>query len=462
MWRHHGLLAITCMFVAARADVVVEEHMSNRSIGPEALWHVLPQDVQHSLSGLLTRHADAIGLEDPAVDAVLSNLLHDELESQQNTSFGDEDSGMLTDELTKLEDDRRKNDEKRDKEMQALKAKWELRAAQRESARLQHEHEADLAKERLQKEALQRQIKHEEFQKRSAEFVQKSKERRELAEKRRASMQEQHARNWERTSSLLRQVHDQLEIVTGGWKDAPFWDDFFRTSSTATRFSKLGFKHIEPAIRLAAILPQHNVLVLEPRGASLAHRLAEEFRTNQVAQALAHAYGDEGDEGYDVVVEVGLLDAMAMGGAQSDQETSKLEALRKAASKIADIVKAGGTWISISAVPPPLRIPLLGRLSGNRFSVPSEKEDAAAGTHAITLPAGETESKMRTNLRGAAQVADMLLYGSEDVHIWAYRMKHGDVPNVDRSQSLALPGEEQDHDLLDIVRQQRPGSRDDL
>merc|ERR1719456_1144586 len=135
--------------------------------------------------------------------------------------------------------------------------------------------------------------------------MQKAKARRERSDKNRAEMQERHSKNWERASSLLKQVHAELEVATDGWRDAPFWDDFFRTSSAAARFAQLGFNHIEPALRASFLAPEHNVLVLEPRGASLAERLAGEIRAANTHHTEAHAYGAESDEGRDLVVEVG-------------------------------------------------------------------------------------------------------------------------------------------------------------
>merc|ERR1719379_1563642 len=159
---------------------------------------------------------------------------------------------------------------------------------------------------------------------------------------------------------------------------------------------------------------------------------------------------------HDLVVEVGLLDAMAMGHVQGSDE-NRLEALKKASGRLASLVKPGGTWISVSAVPPSLRVPMLGRLSSRFFAVPSENEDPAAGTHTIVLnSAPQMEVK---GLRGSAasQVTNMLLYGSKDAHVWAYRMRRAEDGNEDGGiPESALDG------LLDGIRQQRPGTREDL
>jgi len=425
--------------------------------GPEGLWHLLSPELQHSLAGVLTNHGAQKGLEDPDVDAFMSNLLHDEIETQVKAQAAEDEqwkkhleeeekAAKEAEAIAKAEDEKRRAEH--EKQMQEMEAAREARAAQREAER-----EAD----KLKREAEDKQHqKEEEARQRSHdEYMAKSKARREASQKRRAEMEERHAKNWERAKSLLGQVHEELEVATGGWRDAPFWDDFFRTSSAATRFSQLGFSHIEPALRASSLLPEHKVLVLEPRGASLADRLAEEIR-GASSQAEANGYGAESDESKDVVVEVGLLDAMAMG--DQAEEKSKLGALKSASARLAKLVKPGGTWISISAVPPTLRVPLLGRLAGGSFSLPSEKEDASAGTHTVVLSAANASTKGKTGLRGSAQVADMLLYGSEDVHVWAYRMKRG---NDSRNEQFEGASSSAD-DLLDMIRLQRPAARDDL
>merc|ERR1711972_514539 len=109
---------------------------------------------------------------------------------------------------------------------------------------------------------------------------------------------------------------------------------------------------------------------------------------------------------------------------------------------------------SISAVPPTLRLPLLGRLAGSTFTLPSEKESAESGTHAMVLSAGASKEKGAVGLLGASQVADMLLYGSEDVHVWAYRMRRGeDSEGVEEDKP---PSAAHGDALIDIIRQQRP------
>lgn len=435
------------------------------AVSPETLWHVLSPEIQHSLAGALTHHGvDMDHIEtafngwkhdkDPEVDFLLSSLLHDELDSQYKKQLAKED--QMEKELDKRMEVEKKAQQKfiEDKkhEIEALEARRKAHVAAREADKI--EHEIDLknlknAQKQAEDEKPSDSVKLIDFTK---GLLETSRQRNEESKKRREEMEKRHAKTWERASGLLQKVHSELEKATDGWRDAPFWDDFFRTSSAATRLSQLSFSHIEPALRASSLMPEHKVLVLEPKGAGLAERLAKEIRGNN-NRTDALGYGAEGDEGRDVVVELGLLDAMAMGGGEHSEEATKLGALKIAAARLAKLVKPGGTWISISAVPPTLRVPLLGRLAGGMFSLPSEKEDASAGTHTLVLRAPSTDAKPKAQLRGQ-QVADMLLYGSEDVHVWAYRMQRGhDI--VDEHVETAGSTDA----LLDIIRNQHPAPR---
>lgn len=266
-------------------------------------------------------------------------------------------------------------------------------------------------------------------------------------------------------SSLLKTVHQGLEEATDGWRDAPFWDDFFHSASTAQRWDLLSLAHLEPALQAAAPAKEgRRVLVLGPRADGPAKRLAEELRARGGAPegAEARAYGAEGDGSNDLVVEVGLLDAMAMCNVSAGAgELSRAEDLRRASSRLATLVRPGGTWLSISAVPPALRLPLLGRLTSQRgaFAAPGQGGGPAEGVHTVVLSAAPGEPSARA-LRGAAQVADMLLYGDVDVHVWAYRLRRS---TAEEGGAEAGDGDgEAGEGLLDVVRQQRPGTHDDL
>eukprot|EP00746_Dinoflagellata_sp_MGD_P000674 gnl/MRDRNA2_/MRDRNA2_101211_c0_seq1.p1 gnl/MRDRNA2_/MRDRNA2_101211_c0~~gnl/MRDRNA2_/MRDRNA2_101211_c0_seq1.p1 ORF type:complete len:457 (+),score=132.93 gnl/MRDRNA2_/MRDRNA2_101211_c0_seq1:111-1481(+) len=424
----------------------VDSKMSNKTVtGIEGLFHLLNHDTQHHLALALERHGAQPALEDPEVNALMTGLLHDELEEREE----DVHKKWLAD--REIEAKKRQEAEERHKQ------KLEAQEAEREASRLAHQQEMDKMKEEMKAERERAKAEMEERHRAHEAFMRKNEERREEAARRHAASKEKNAANWERMQGLLATVHKGLEQATDGWRDAPFWDDFFQNASTASSWQQLGAAHLESALTAAGIQAQSHVLVLEPGKAGLAQSIAEGIRKNQFEHVLASTYSDEQSAHHDLVVEVGLLDAMAMGQIQGGDE-NRLEALKKASSRLASLVKPGGTWISVSAVPPTLRVPMLSRLSGRSFAVPSENEDPTAGTHTIVLSSAPQILEAK-GLRGSAssQVTNMLLYGSKDAHVWAYRMRRVDAGNEDEGiPESALDG------LLDVIRQQRPGTREDL
>lgn len=218
------------------------------------------------------------------------------------------------------------------------------------------------------------------------------------------------------------------------------------------------------------------------RPSRLAARLAGDLRrASLVDDVAAHAFGHEPEAERDFVLELGLLDAMAMGGtggatAGSGGASRRSAELRRAAERLGRLVRPGGTWISVSVVPPSLRVPLLERLARGAFATPpdagGEAAAAGTGTHVVTLNASSSSSVLSTDLpqqpphprlRGAgleaSNVANLLLYGDVDPHIFVYRMRRNEVSSasevfaVDAGPASALEG---------IVAAQRPATREDL
>jgi len=433
--------------IASQIGIVHKESETETSneTGLEGLFHLLNHDTQHHLALALERAGAQPAMEDPEVNALMSGLLHDELEERE------EDAHKKW--VEEREAEARKRQETEEKRKRAL----ETQEAERKAAQKAHQQEMDKMREEMKADRQRAQVEMEERHRAHEAFMRKNEERREEAMRRHAESKEKHAANWERMQSLLATVHAGLEEATDGWRDAPFWDDFFQNTSTASSWQMLGPAHLEPAFKAAGVEPQHNVLVLEPGQAGLAQSIAEGIRQKEIEHVLASSYGKEESDNHDLVVEVGLLDAMAMGHIDGGDQ-GRLDALKKASSRFATLVKPGGTWISVSAVPPTLRVPMLNRLSSRFFAMPSDKEDAAAGTHTIVLSAAPKTLEAK-GLRGSAasQVTNMLLYGSKDAHVWAYRMRRAEDVTAD----VGIPEANMDG-LLDVIRQQRPGTREDL
>lgn len=411
-----------------------------------SLFHLLNHDTQHMLAQALERHGAQPAMEDPEVNALMSGLLHDELEERQEEAH------------KKWLAERDAEAKKRQEAEEKRKREAEAREEEREASRKAHQEEMDKMREEMKADRARAKAEMEERHRAHEEFMRKNEERRAEAAKRHAQSKEKHAANWDRMQGLLATVHAGLEEATDGWRDAPFWDDFFHNASTASSWQHLGLAHLEPALNAAGMQHQHHVLVLEPGKAGLAQSIAEGIRKKEIENVLASGYGNEEGDNHDIVVEVGLLDAMAMGHVEGGDE-NRLQALKRASSRLASLVKPGGTWISVSAVPPTLRVPMLSRLSGGSFAIPSDGENPMTGTHTIVLSSTPKMPEGK-GLRGSAasQVTNMLLYGSKDAHVWAYRMRRAEDATTDGgdiSQS-ALDG------LLDVIRQQRPGTREDL
>lgn len=315
------------------------------------------------------------------------------------------------------------------------------------------------------------------------ELMRKSQERMDAAEHRRAVTQERHAKMGEHVAELLKAVHDTLEAETHGFQDAPLWDDFFRNTSTQQHWSLLTLSALSPAVEAAALQREHRALVLEPSKAlGLAARLAGDLQqTGRVNDVEAREFGEELEVEKDFVLELGLLDAMAMGGSSgssADPSTSSSASswrsaeLRRAVERMAKIVRPGGTWLSVSVVPPSLRVPLLERLARGVFATPPGGDASsgtgggsteAAGTHVLALNASQQTAASQPRLRGgleAPNVANLLLYGDVDPHIFVYRMRRSegsssadDVLTIDAGPISSLEG---------IVAAQRPATREDL
>lgn len=304
------------------------------------------------------------------------------------------------------------------------------------------------------------------------ELLRKSRASVEAAHRRQGALQERHRKMGEHVAQLLQQVHDQVESDTHGFQDAPLWDDFFRNATTRQHWDLLSLPVLLPALHAAALKSEHRVLVLEPTAAlGLAGRIADGIRTSLAPETEAYAFGAEPSSTYDLLLELGLLDAMAMGG--SGDGSWRLEELRHATERCSALVKPGGTWVSVSVVPPSLRTPLLLRLAGSTFATPAlpvaagaaRSLGAATGTHSVALNASAVGqgSGREPRLRGGLEpqkVANLLLYGHVEPRVFLYRMR--------RSGAQELPPEEPPPEaeglasLWSLLAAQRPATREDL
>jgi len=352
---------------------------------------------------------------------------------------------------------------------------------QHEATDVHQRGEATEALRRKQEEqavvADQRRAEFEASRRRQEELMQRLSEQKKAAAQRQSRMRTHNAQMNARVEQLLKQAHEQIAADTHGFRDAPFWDDFFGNATTRQQWSLLSMEALQPALEAAMLLPQHRVLVLEPSASfGLAGRLAHALLERGFASTAGHAYGAEPDEGVDMVLELGLLDAMAMGGGGELDGRSRLAELRRAAGRVSNLLQPNGCWVSVSSVPPALRLPLLERLAGGTFKLPevaanglpSVAAESPAGTHTIVLDAADPEAlpeakrapKLRGSLPGGLEtgaIANLLLYGHRAPRVFAYRMSRV----VDAWMSAALKDTEQGS-LESIIAAQQEDIRDDL
>lgn len=294
------------------------------------------------------------------------------------------------------------------------------------------------------------------------------------------------ARRNDVVQDMVHDIHDQLEGQMATHHDAPFWEDYFQRIVAKQHWDFLGVDNLRPSLR-SSIQAHHRVLVLEPSPKiMIAGRFADQFQNRNAANSsgqpdAAHGvaaltYGDammrSGVSGsYDVVLELGLLDSISMGG---ETGTQRLPELRRAAGRIAELLRPGGRWIGISAVPPALRLPLLQRLLGGGFAEPSLE---GSDTHAVklrvkslgadaALPEEEVDTEVETarRLRGSdkggdlnQQLANALGYGKRAPSFYTYCMTRA------ATDWSGAPGAEEEETGLElIVAAQKDALRDDL
>jgi len=446
--------------------------------GPN-LSELLPAEVRKALPKVFEHYGHPEAFLDDETGAFLHQLLP-EVEGPPNSKFNSSWPGGLLDDIVDLQH----------------RVEWpqhsQFNSSRLESPTPEHVKQDKLVdQQRGREEALrhkqeeqvvadQRRAEFAESRRKQEELMHRLAERREAAAQRQSRMRAHNAQLNERVEQLLKQAHEQIEADTHGFRNAPFWDDFFGNATTRHQWNLLSMEALQPTLEAATLRPGHRVLVLEPSASfGLAGRLANSMLERGIASAAGHAYGSEPDEGVDMVLELGLLDAMAMGGGGELEGRSRLTELRGAAGRVSNLLKPNGCWVSVSSVPPALRLPLLERLVGGTFQLPSEAADrhehevaagSPVGTHTIILgtsdldggsiPEANGAPKLRGTVAGGletGEIANLLLYGHRAPRVFAYRMNRGDGAWL----SAELKDTEQGP-LESIIAAQREAIRDDL
>lgn len=437
--------------------------------------HLLPEHVQRMLPGLFSKYGVEAQIHDQDTNYFLHQLL-------PNASF-DEIDVTATDNLESPGDPfpaivpfvlpQSFNPETLRQEGQTPSV--QLGGDTKGIKALETETDGHDARKAAEEERRKHKEKMQAIQNSHDDFMKRNHERQEKARARREATKERHAMMSEHMTQLLQQVHEQVERDTHGFQDAPFWDDFFRSSSARERWGLLNLDGLKPALEAAALQPGHRVLVIEPSvELGLAERMAGALKNHMQISVASHAYGAEPEEQFDMILELGLLDAMAIGG--RDGSVPRLSQLQNAASRFATLLRPGGAWLSISSVPPSLRTPLLARLGRASFSeLPSvvehievEGDPGATGTHTVMLqPAaslGQKKDEQTQRLRGASasllgsqDVANILLYGGREPRAFSYRLRRGE-----ENWEAQKTEDESPEDLEGLLAAQQKSLRDDL
>eukprot|EP00927_Polykrikos_kofoidii_P032277 TRINITY_DN27551_c0_g1_i1.p1 TRINITY_DN27551_c0_g1~~TRINITY_DN27551_c0_g1_i1.p1 ORF type:complete len:505 (-),score=93.19 TRINITY_DN27551_c0_g1_i1:172-1623(-) len=313
---------------------------------------------------------------------------------------------------------------------------------------------------------------HEEMMRKHAEFNK-------AAKRRHNEMMERNARRNVHMEAILKQVHSAIEQDTRVFQDTPFWDTFLHNTSVRQQWKELSFDHVRPALEAAALNANHRVLVIEPNlELGIANRLVEGIRGSGTSDAVGRAYhggmlsqpeGELPFAPFDVVLELGLVDAMAMEG--NSAGTSRIAELRRASEVLSGLLKPGGSWLSVSVVPPALRTPLLERLGSAAFGLPPSQNEAsqpAAMKISLGSPRPEVTKPKEKRLRGASgtsaeqeqRIASILLYGDADAHAFVYHRLRREQD--DDATGRLVDDDSAESDLHNIIAAQRPVTREDL
>lgn len=465
------------------AESSSEGRSRENSTTKDGVGHVVADKVSEVLPQVFGNYGHLEALADPSDNALLQGLLpryEEELRQERAQDDTTKDLAALLEsavgeyqaqtswrsqrDAQKSESEAERSDTSTEKTDQiagtsgrdARHAEWKSRRARQAAnneAKRQAQNELDAQKN---KELLaNRDREHKEFMKKHSAATQAMHERHQAS-------RERQAKSVSRVEQILLMVHEQIEKESHNFTDQPFWGDFFLNTSARESWNRLSLEDLGPSLNLAALRPEDRILVLEPsESLGVAAQLAESFQATG-ALAASHSYGAEPDGTFDMVLELGLLDAIVMGGTD-DVQTHRLEELRHASERLSGLLRPGGTWVSVSSVPPGLRLPLLERLAGGAFDVPSED----VGTHIVKLGAAKSQDVAADvasppgRLRGTAtldkqHVANLLLYGHKEPHVFAYRL-----PRIEASWTDHALGADGLSALEGIVAAQRP-ARDDL
>eukprot|EP00746_Dinoflagellata_sp_MGD_P007997 gnl/MRDRNA2_/MRDRNA2_115936_c0_seq1.p1 gnl/MRDRNA2_/MRDRNA2_115936_c0~~gnl/MRDRNA2_/MRDRNA2_115936_c0_seq1.p1 ORF type:complete len:467 (+),score=110.06 gnl/MRDRNA2_/MRDRNA2_115936_c0_seq1:67-1467(+) len=296
---------------------------------------------------------------------------------------------------------------------------WDREAAeqraQAEAEKKRREVQAAESRERLEKQKAQYKAEEEALRMKNEQQLNQMRAARDRTKEMMSSVNK-HA------FGLLQEAHAGLENVSDSASDASFWDDFFKNATSQAAWRTLGYSHLEPALIFSGFRPQQRVLVYESRALNRAWDIAEGLQNHGATSVTTALYGAEVSGPFDVVIELGLLDAVAMGGA-SQTKSIRVAETRKVIDSIRSLVRPSGTWMSVSVVPPSLRVQLLRALTIGAFAPPKQPYNEKNGVYTV-LFRGDGSSGPENDINVNKQmVNNVLLYGTVESKAYAYCLK---------------------------------------
>jgi len=349
------------------------------------------------------------------------------------------------------------NTMKEQKDM-AVQHELALHARQEERHRLQalvdEQHRVESARrQKLEDEEREKRIRESD-----AEMAREAKEQKEMFARVEAKIRGQ-------MTADLAYAHHHIEDDLGGWKGHDgAWHDLYVQSDISHMWNLLSAEAISEPLQAAGLSKHSHVLIVEPPAMSLAKHLAESLQSRSGAMVHRATFGAEPTGVYDLVIELGVLDDIAM-GSTSKKYPSRPALCRDAVSRWHDLLKPNGVLLDVSSVPPVLRTPLLEKLNEHEFIHLDPKHDIQK----IIVHRNKTEDDQLLFTDRQAFFADMLLHGDTNLHVFSYGLRRPNTPDSVAIETLAadvppsLPSQLLEA-IEELVLKQRPfgESKNDL
>jgi len=344
-------------------------------------------------------------------------------------------------------------EEQQQQQQQRLKA-WQARREREETERKAKD-ELAFEQSRKQLEEMQRKQKHQQLE--EAKKLEERMKKQAHLEQLKAEEGAQSSRILfeSRMARFLQSAHREMYMKFGSFQGEKGKHEFMslvEKSDIRSSWASLTVGSLAEPLRLVglpALGPPPRVLVLEPnQKLRLGEKFVESLKLNGSVDACSFVFDSEPEGPFDVVLELGLVDDIAM--YSELEEESRLQKMRRAGERFTSLVRPGGAWISISSAPPSLRLPLLQRLTSHTFLAADPKH----GVHHVTVQRGHAHEMDVFEHDPKAFFADMILNGDTNLHVFTYSLhRQQEEATTSPLAELGMRGLEE---LRNAIRLQRP------